>query len=424
MDTSYISSQSNTVCKLLLSSLFFLLSGCLAASDSIEASSTATSAPCTLNLAISAPCSISTLGAIATTSMGANITSYTNATASTTVTAALPNGFYSGKTVSFTDVFLIPANIKSGISIFGVAGTGASFASNAFRDLNTTQLSAGSEALTYAGIALPASGGFSYRDIPKLAKDDDGTTGGSVTYVNRVSWPGLTCGSSGTIEQRIANCAGTLAAGSTWTATTFGNSGQSTWKIVTRVGNCTSTAPNRACAEVWRDESTQLLWSSKVSEAINWCKATGNNAIAGNPATDTDVSNFCNNVANQATAGQAISACFEDNNVNFTNTDAAITNSANGKGNLGKTSTPAVAWRLPTKADFEQANANGLRYVLPDAGTNILAATSTYEWTATVLSTDRANAWLFDSYLGYFASNSRQNTTYLAGNVGVRCIGR
>ena len=104
----------------------------------------------------------------------------------------------------------------------------------------------------------------------------------------------------------------------------------------------------------------------------------------------------------KAVAGKAVSACHDDSSVNFVNTDAWITNVA-GKGGLSKAFTPAVAWRLPTKADYEQANANGLRFVLPDAGSRISGAPlSTYEWTASVLTASRANAWIFDSFLGSF----------------------
>lgn len=405
--------------------LLLALAGCLAATDTSlnSADGGASAAGCVLNVAISAPCTLSTTGALATTAFGANITTFSNVSATTTVSATIPNGFYSGKVVSFTDLFLVPSNIRSGISIFGVSGTNVSFFSNAFRDKNTLQLSTAGEASAYAGVALPSTGGFVYRDIPKISKDDDGTTGSSINYVNRISWTGLTCGTSGTLAQRITNCAGTLGASASWSSVVNGNAGQGNWKIVTRSGDCTSASPNRACSEVWRDESTQLLWSSKVSEIINWCRASGNNGISGNPATEVDPSNVCDNATYQSIAGLAISACYDDNAVNFNNSHASITNVL-GKGGLGKVSTPSVEWRLPSKGDFEQANANGLRYVLPDAGTQILAATSTYEWTSSVQSTVRANAWIFDSYLGYFSTNPRQNTTYSGTNVGVRCIGR
>lgn len=400
--------------------LLLVFSGCIKATpEGVDTGGSTILSECSLNVATSSTCKLSTTGTIPTTTFGSNITSYTNATATTSITAAIPNGFYSSKSVTFTDAFLTPANIKSGITIFGVTGTGAGFPSNAFRTTGTLQLTSAGEASTYAGIALPVTGGYTYRDVPRISTDDDGTSGGSVTYVNRTLWGVSICGGTGTIEQRITNCSGTFGANATWSGVTNGNSGQGIWKLVTRTGDCTTSAPNSACSEVWRDESTQMLWSSKVSESINWCRSSGNNFIAGNPAVENDPSDFCDNNTHQAIVGQAVSACHDDNSVNFVNTHASITNTP-GKGGLSKGSTPAVAWRLPSKGDYEQANANGLRFVMPDTGANITGATSTYEWTSSVQSTTRANAWMFDSLLGYFTTNARNNFT----NVGVRCIGR
>lgn len=409
-----------------LSQLFLclaLFSGCIKATpEGVDTGGATILSECSLNVATSSTCKLSTAGTIPTGTSGSNITSYTNATATTSITATIPNGFYSSKSVTFTDAFLTPANIKSGIAIFGVTGTGAGFPSNAFRTTGFLQLTSAGEASTYAGIALPATGSYRYRDVPKISTDDDGTTGGNVTYVNRTSWTGLTCGGSGTLEQRITSCAGVLGATASWSGVTNGNSGQGNWKIVTRTGECATAAPNSACSEVWRDESTQMLWSSKVSQSINWCRSSGSNFIAGNPSAENDPSDFCDNITHQATAVQAVSACHDDS-VNFVNAHATITNTP-GKGALSKASTPAVAWRLPTKGDYEQANANGLRFVMPDSGSNITGATSTYEWTASVLSAavpaNRTSAWMFDSLLGYFTTSARNNFT----NVGVRCIGR
>lgn len=416
-----------------LSQFFFYLgllsvfSGCIKATpEGVDTGGSTILSECSLNVATSSTCKLSTAGTIPTSTSGSNITTYTNATATTSITAAIPNGFYSGRSVTFTDAFLTPSNIKSGITVFGVTGTGAGFPSNAFRTTGTLQLTSAGEASTYAGIALPVAGGYTYRDVPRISTDDDGTSGGSVTYVNRTSWTGLSCGTSGTLEQRITHCAGVLGLPASWSGVTSGNGGQGNWKIVTRGGDCgTAVVPFQVCTEVWRDESTQMLWSSKVSEQINWCRSSGSNNIGGNPSAEADPTpgTSCELVANQAVAGAAVSACHDDGSVNFVNAHASITNTA-GKGGLSKASTPAVAWRLPTKADYEQANANGMRFVLPDAGSRLSAPASTYEWTATVLTASRANAWIFDSFLGYFAVNPRTATTYSGTNVGVRCIGR
>ena len=374
-----------------------------------------------MNSTTSSSCKVTTAGSIVTTTMGSTVTSWSNSVGSTTITAIIPNGFYSGKTAAFTDSLLVAANIKYGVSIFGVTGTDPGLASNAARDKATTQLSAAGEATTYAGLHLPTG----YREVPTITKDDDGTTGGNVTYVDRsapVSWTGRTCGTSGTITQRIDDCAVQLGTEAIWSGSTKGNAGQFSWQIVTRTGDCGSTAPNRTCREVWRDNRTQLLWSSRISESINWCRSSGNNNIAGNPSAEDDASDYCDNVGNQAVAGMAVSACYEDGSTNFTNAHATITN-ANGKGGLSLSSTPAIAWRLPTMADYRQADIDGIRYVLPDMGTNADSATS-YEWSATVLSSNRASAWIFDTYLGYAAINARNSVTYNATTIGVRCVGR
>lgn len=56
-----------------------------------------------------------------TDTLGANITSYSNT--GTSITASIPTGFYMNQNVSFTDANLVSANIRSGVSVFGVAGT-------------------------------------------------------------------------------------------------------------------------------------------------------------------------------------------------------------------------------------------------------------------------------------------------------------
>jgi hypothetical protein len=86
-----------------------------------------------------------------------------------------------------------------------------------------------------------------------------------------------------------------------------------------------------------------------------------------------------------------------------------------GKAEL-KTVAPAlkaqgrVFWRIPTIYDYMLANHNGLRYVLPDIGSE--------EWTATTFSNDRTMAWTFNSANGY---RRIQPKTY---NYTVRCVGR
>ncbi len=348
---------------------------------------------------------------------GSNVTSWTNLSASTTVTAAIPDGNYSGNSCLLTDSNLVASNIVNGVSIFGVTGSyTGSFNTNMYstesRSLSQAPMTLYTEDVTDAGTAYTNSTS-GYRAVPDINTDDDGYTGGSVTYVNRSTWGSTTCGTTqSTIAARIANCATVFGANATWDGSVDGNAGQGVWKLVTRTGPVTSSMGQ----EVWQDERTGLLWSSLVSTGINWCMASGNNDITNNPTAETDPSGYCNNSSYQNTgtgpATKAISACFEDGGNYFTNTNAAINNA--GKTGLGLSSTPAVAWRLPTIHDYEQAEIDGFRFVMPDMGSS-----GTWEWAASVVSVARNTAWDFDGKYGSVNSSTRIVTTG-----GARCVGR
>jgi hypothetical protein len=333
-------------------------------------------------------------------------------------------------TVVELETNLIAGNIANGITIFGVlgsytgsgGGTGA-LASNMYRDRVTPQLSMLTESTTNAGVQY-SNNDPGYRAIPRIGKDDDGYIGGSVTYVDRSTWAASTCGTvQATLDARIADCATVFGANATWDGAFKGNAGQGVWKLVTRTGDKEGVS-NRA-REVWRDERTGLLWSSLVSGGdrnANWCKASGSNNIAGNPASEDDPNNYCDQqgpatyLANngsagsyQNTSGLAISACFEDGGINFTDVDADLDPA--GKAGLGIASTPAVSWRLPTKYDQQQADNDGIRFVVEEMSRN-------FEWSASVGSVMRYDAWFFNSYNGAFSSGNRYDV------FAVRCVGR
>ncbi len=374
-----------------------------------------------------------------TGTLGGNITSWTNASSATTVNGTISLGYYPGNTIAFTDANLIASNIKSGVSIFnvpgGYTGGGVTLISNMHRDKTTTQMSQETESITNSGSAF-SNADPGYRAIPKISKDDDGKTGGSVTLVDRTGWDTncdagtgagggsansvCRCGLSGTIDQRIADCASHTVIGSnaTWDGSTKGNAGQGTWKLVTRTGSLVITKGR----EVWRDERTKLLWSSLLSVALNWCKATGSNFVTNNSSAEDDPGNYCDSATYQTTGvwspgtNKAISACFEDVDDNgasdfFTTTDAGIDNA--GKGNLNLGSSPRVDWRMPTIYDLVQANINGYRFVFPDT-----IANGNYEWSASVYSSNRAVAWAFFGASGIVEPLARTNT------LAVRCVGR
>ena len=72
--------------------------------------------------------------------------------------------------------------------------------------------------------------------------------------------------------------------------------------------------------------------------------------------------------------------------------------------------TTDITWRLPTRADYLQADLNGLRFVLP--------RTDAAVWTATVSGENRENAWSIIPKTGELTSVVRST------NLAVRCVGR
>ncbi len=521
------------------------------------------STDCNLDTTNNSACQVGDAGFAVTDKMGNDITTYTNATSITTLSASIPTGWYEEKSCKFTDNNLLTSNIANGISIFGVSGTSAGIFSlntnsQAYRDpgsipvanhMDNQSISQAmtlySEKMTYAGISFPTSGGYNYRDISSLAKDDEGYLGTSCKYAPR---PTVVCGTTQTsIATRIADCLnlnGTCSDGvsatksacdataSTWTTTatwdgaTQCNGGQGTWKLVTLA------AANK---EVWQDQRTGLLWSSKVSEGNNWCQASGNTqqapvtysqsfktalftAITGNgkisnisggssssdetiTITFTSPTAFtvsgsgpsCDDsqsptITGALTATAESSVTYSVSNVcsftitqgatNFVSGDTFVLNSTdagyydctaggnaalisnlgsplqpaipvslcaeaaglspsgetwtNGgymtaKGGLGKNSVPSISWRLATIKDYNAAEVNGIRSVMPDMG--IVGAqrptrdvstgsSSYYEWSASVVSYDRYNSWVFSGSGGNVGYDGRDYAN------AVRCVGR
>jgi hypothetical protein len=315
------------------------------------------------------------------------------------------DGYYSGSLTG------LPAQDKvcSGTSILGIAGSaecGVDIAlpSTQHRELGSIQMRVLDETVIQSGAAYNAAG-LGNRAVPQIAKDDESSSGANITPVNRTGWGATPCGTSGTTAQRIADCVTVFGANATWNGETNGHAGEGTWKLVARTGAVTGSKGR----EVWQDQRTLLLWSSRVGSFLNWCKASGSNNIAGNPAAEDDPSDHCDNAANQATAGQAVSACFEDDGTHFTQADADVDSA--GKAGLGLASTPAVAWRLPSLWDYNLAWVNGLSAVMPDMSQTGLA------WSATVRSTARQNAFATNGGGDNLAS-ARNNTAI------VRCVGR
>lgn len=101
---------------------------------------------------------------------------------------------------------------------------------------------------------------------------------------------------------------------------------------------------------------------------------------------------------------------------------------ATAKGNLGKQTSPSVIWRLPTSNDYQQANLNGIRFVMPDLGidgpnrptadTSTGSTTTQYEWTSSLISDARTNAGVFSTAYGGIGPALRSSARW------VRCVGR
>jgi hypothetical protein len=303
------------------------------------------------------------------------------------------------------------SNICYGITIFGLAGTAVcsppSTQSNANRTNGTTQLSQVAEVTTYAGVSLPSTGGYSYREGADIFNDDDGAANAdegcvasctSVVSITAAQHAAFTdCGlTQSTILTRIADCASKNGSNATWDGGTQSNSGDAVWKLVTRHG---------ANKEVWQDQRTGLLWSSIASTTNKWCPAAGNNDAS-------DPSGYCN--ANTTSycietlypGGGAATPGFSGDSFIAGTYDAA-------KGGMGRGSTPSVDWRLPTIHDYDQAEVDGIRHVMPDMG-----AFGSDEWSSTISSANRAKAWEDWTIRANITTNDR-----FANSYNIRCVG-
>lgn len=371
---------------------------------------------------------------------------YTSATLGSAVTissatsATIPAGFYNGATsCSVSDSALVPANIKSGFSILGVNGTyvaGAGLnsllASTMNKNKGAAAISINQEVTTYAGKthqttpAIPTD----YRMIPQIDIDNEGVAGSTVIGVDRSSWPAnATCGTGTTIDAKIADCYTVLGPSTTWNGATAGNQGFGTWVLVSRLGDMVGAAGVKQGKEVWRDERTKLLWSSSVVRGANWCVAAGVHKIdSSREGYQTDPQGYCHGTSNlcivnsvpcQYSSGNAASACYEGSGfaapvAGAFGVTASLLN-IDGKGGLSLSSSPSVAWRLPTLADYKMADLNGIRFVLPDM-TDTGAAK--YDWTATIPSTNLSSSFTYTGSNGTVAQNPRNNGAY------TRCVGR
>jgi hypothetical protein len=106
------------------------------------------------------------------------------------------------------------------------------------------------------------------------------------------------------------------------------------------------------------------------------------------------------------------------------------------KGYMGALSTPGVRWRLPTKYDYQQADIDGIRFVMPDLGAagntgnrandgSPGSLNSYYEWTATIGSNSNLRQYVL-SFSGTVGgtNNGGPETGVRNYEITARCVGR
>ncbi|HXH73491.1 MAG TPA: hypothetical protein VNJ08_00900 [Bacteriovoracaceae bacterium] len=213
-----------------------------------------------------------------------------------------------------------------------------------------------------------------YKPIPDLLLDDEGTNTKNVITMTSVGRPTTACGTGGEltagIDARIADCDAKNGTHAIWNGNLYGAAGESTWKLIA------FTAGGK---EIWHDLRTGMVWSDIVATS-NWCKASGNKQTS--------------------TTTSAIDC-------SVTGEDLSFCSGANIEGLAGN-----VVWRLPTRNDYLQADINGLRFVMKPS--ILLGA-----WTATVqgASTEREHAWV------YHITDGTLSAKEITSDRQVRCIG-
>jgi hypothetical protein len=326
--------------------------------------------------------------------------------------------------------------------------------------VGTTQLTLAQEVATYAGTTssnLPSN----YREIPDVSIDDDGYYAtGANQYGTR---PQVACGGTAilTVANKIADCLSKNGAIATWDGSAKGTGGQSVWKLVFSsgqavAGTCNSAAMATDCYEVWQDQRTGLLWSSATTRyagaAFDFnrvqCLATGNSqnatidcSVGGSYQYATTPASSCSESTETGGVQAIVGMCTNNssylNSIGCTGTwynntltptggqeDYSAGNYSIAKGYMGAKSSTKVRWRLPTKSDYELAEVDGIRFVMPDmgtaGGTNGRASDGTIgslfnEAMATAYSSSRSLNWYMSASDGRF--EPFQDAT-------ARCVGR
>ncbi len=145
------------------------------------------------------------------------------------------------------------------------------------------------------------------------------------------SWSSFECGLSGTLEERIANCA-EASDESTWDGTKYGTGAESLWQRVYR-RQVDDGMGNTVDYDIWYDSRTKLLWTSIFYKFYSadpiGPPVLPADGLYGRRMTWSEASSEC-------AAGGADDVFGGINN---------------------------VSWRLPSISDFQLANIDGLFWV-------------------------------------------------------------
>lgn len=236
----------------------------------------------------------------------------------------------------------------------------------------------GTAPVTYQREIELNSEGTQIRAIPDIRFDDDGADGKNTSTRTSKVRPTVLCGlnSKVTLKEKIADCALEAKNGekALWNGTTEAGSAEGSWQLVTLAEDSSEDG----VYEVWLDKRSGMLWSDIISDGATWCEASGNQQ-----ATSDDIGIDC------ATTGKGQSLCT----------------------NLNLAELPNASWRLPTRADYLQADLDGIRFVLNRSETTF--------WTATVSSdvAKRDKAWTYHMTIGTLVAELMDTSR------AVRCIG-
>lgn len=255
--------------------------------------------------------------------------------------------------------------------------------------------------------------------------------------------PTVVCGLNGSTTARVADCAIYNTSGGVnrahWDGSKFYMGGEGDWKLVTlyksgaAAGSICSGGAAAGCFEVWQDQRTLLVWSDTLTNGggFNWFQAAGyskssttvnSTSYEGAGPTVAGGGRIYNpsNCANRATStcqdDVPLSACADAAALVGKNGIATYQNPDGSNGTVderpakGMISGANANWRLPTKEDFQLAELNGMRRVLPNMDECF--------WSATSFSYYRARAWYYCGEAGFINGTERHSLNK------VICVGR